>query len=226
MPAPLLLTFAELEFLLASCPRPTEPIRERLRLTPNGPGKGVMAAGLASLVIRGLCVADPADPENPDGVTLQPELLAVTATLASSHTQTSAGGWYGEQAATTHFFDTPRLRIAFRPGTFGHFAVDLGDGAEPLSKAVNAFVDWCARDGGPAATVVQSTAGGDVVSLAVALKPDGTWYLSDDADSPDHGTPTSRAVIRRQLADLLDRAPDLQSAAAGPVPAARPHAGA
>ena len=95
-----------------------------------------------------------------------------------------------------------------------------------MSKVVNAFVDWCARDGGPAATVVQSTAGGHTVSLAVALKPDGAWYLSDDADSPDHGTPTSRAVIRRRLADLLDRTPDLPSATAGPVRAARSHAGA
>ncbi|MEZ0112325.1 hypothetical protein ABH920_006344 [Catenulispora sp. EB89] len=226
MSAPLLLTFAELEFLLVSCPAPAEPIRERLRLTPNGPGAGVVAAGLASLVIRGLCVADSADPENPDGVTLQRELLAVAATLASSHTRTSVGGWHGEQAVVTHFFDTPRLRLALRLGRFGHFAVDLGDGAEPLSKVVNTFVDWCAREGGPAATVVQSTAGGHTVSLAVALKPDGAWYLSDDANSPDHGTPTSRAVIRRRLADLLDRTPDLPSRTGGPVPAARPQTGA
>ena len=116
MPAPLLLTFAELEFLLASCPPPTQAVRERLRLTPNGPDKGVVAAGFASLVIRGLCVADPADPENPDGITLQPELLAVAATLASGHTQTSVGGWYGEQTATTHFFDTPGSASPFVSG--------------------------------------------------------------------------------------------------------------
>lgn len=203
MPTPLILTFAELEFLLASCPPPVDAVRARLRLASGGPADGVVAAGLASLLARGLCSIDPTA-ENPYGITMRPELLAAAAGLVSNRTRTSAAGWVGEQAFVTHFFDTPQVRLALRPGALGRFAVDFGEGSEPLGKVANTFVDWCARDGGPAAAVVESTDGERTVSFAVALEPDGTWYMSDSGESPDRGTPTSRGAIRRRVSALLE----------------------
>src|SRR4051812_26999046 len=100
-----LCTFAELEFLLRSAAGPRgeradamDAVRRRLALQPDAATDIVTAAGVASLLARGLCT------DEGGSVVPGPLVLGAVAALSTLHTTTEAAGSAGERALSMHVF--------------------------------------------------------------------------------------------------------------------------
>src|SRR2546421_11864992 len=87
MADPLVLTFAEIEFVLRARPDQAEAVRRHLRINPEAATDIVVAAGVAALLARGLCTMS-----GPEVVPTAP-IVAVTAGFAAGAMHTQAVGW-------------------------------------------------------------------------------------------------------------------------------------
>lgn len=194
-----LFTFAELEFVLRSASGPgAAVVRERLNLQPEAAGDIVVASGMASLLARGLCTERDGDVVPGDLV------VAAVAALSTRHTVSEAAGWIDGRPVVVHLFSGTAARLAVYPGSFGLFRVEAIDPAEPLVRPFIRFLEQSTAGDGEAAAVFRSTAGdGPEVGLAAARNAEGTWLLSDTADSPDVGRPSSREAIVARLQELF-----------------------
>jgi hypothetical protein len=188
-----LCTFAELEFLLRSATGSAagelDGVRRLLGLRPEAATDIVTAAGVASLLARGLCTDEGGD------VVPGPLVLAAVAALSTLHTTTEAAGSAGDKTLAMHVFSGTAGRFAAYPGPFGLFGVEALDPAEPLASPLARFVDRCMAGDGEAAVVIKSDDGG---SLAIARAADGTWLLADGPSA----VPVSRADV---VAALVSR---------------------
>ena len=194
----LTLTFAEIEFFLRTRPVQQDGLRERLRLADGG--AAVAAAGVASLVARGLCTVEGSE------VRPTPQAMIVIQGLTEAHTMTEAVGWIEGRTIVMHLLTAAGIRLAIFPSAYGQFRTELLDPAEPLADPVVRFLDACT--GGPGtALLVRSGQGPAEVSAAIARDADGQWFLSDTADSPDRGVPTTREAVVARLAALLGPQP-------------------
>lgn len=202
-----LCTFAELEFLLRSAAGPhgeraaaMDAVRRRLGLQPEAATDIVTAAGVASLLARGLCT------EEGGGVVPGPLVLGAVAALSTLHTTTEAAGSADARTLQLHLFSGSAGRLAAYPGPFGLYGVEVLDPAEPLVAPLARFVDRCTAGTGEAAVVIRSaeTGEGAEVGLAIARTADGSWLLS--GDGPDGiaagGRPSSRDDV---VAALVER---------------------
>ena len=199
----LILTFAEIEFVLRSRPDQAEAVRAQLRINPEASSDIVVAAGVASLLARGLCTM-----AGTEEVVPTDPIIAVTAALATSRTHTEAVGWVGEQTVLVHLYTGSSAGIAVYPVAFGQFSVELLNPAEPLVVPVTRFLDACGAGEGEAAVAIRSTTGDEPeVSIAIARDGEGTWYVSDSLESPDKGVPTTRDGVLQRLTDLLGPRP-------------------
>ncbi|GAA1518974.1 hypothetical protein GCM10009827_037750 [Dactylosporangium maewongense] len=177
-----LCTFAELEFLLRSAAGPhgertaaMDGVRRRLALQPEAATDIVTAAGVASLLARGLCTDEGGD------VVPGPLVLGAVAALATLHTTTEAAGSTGDKTIAMHVFSGTAGRVATYPGPFGLFGIEVLDPAEPLASPLARFVDRCTAGEGEAAVAIAS----DGAGVAIARDADGTWMLSaDDGSGP------------------------------------------
>ncbi|MEV4512585.1 hypothetical protein AB0K00_26900 [Dactylosporangium sp. NPDC049525] len=194
-----LFTFAELEFLLRSAgAQPADAVRERLNLQSEASSDIVVASGMASLLARGLCTEVNGDVVPGDLV------VAAIAALSTRHTVSEAAGWIDGRPVVVHLFSGTAARIAVYPGSFGLYRVEAVDPAEPLARPLVRFLDLCTAGDGEAAVLFRSTAGdGPEVGVAAARNAEGTWLLSDTADSPDVGRPSSRDAIAARLEELF-----------------------
>lgn len=195
----LMCTFAELEFLLRSAAGPhgertarMDAVRRRLGLQPEASTDIVTAAGVASLLARGLCT------DEGGNVVPGPLVLGAVAALSTLHTMTEAAGSTGDRTLSVHVFSGAAARLAAYPGPFGLYGLDVLDPAEPLATPLARFVDLCTAGDGEAAVVIRSTAGeGPETGLAVARDAAGDWLLSDGAAGliPGAGRPSTRADV-------------------------------
>jgi hypothetical protein len=190
----MVLTFAEIGFLLRSNPPRYVGVRERLLL--EEPTDAVVAAGLSSLMARGLCA------RNGDEVAPGPEIVAISAGLSRARVAVRAAGRIGERTVLAHVFSGDEMVVALSPAEFGQFGVELLDRNVDLAEQVTRFVDACVVEGAESAVVVDA-AGEIEVSLAVAREADGTWFVSDTRESPDRGMPTDRAAVVARIAELF-----------------------
>jgi len=207
MSDPLVLTFAEVEFVIASCPVPPTSVRGQLRFAVEPPAEQVVASGLASLLARGLCsVVDGA-------VVPGPEVVLVAAGFVEARSHTAVAGWNGEVVRVMDVFSSPGVRLAVQTGGFGRYGFEVLDRVEPLSRPVTGFLDQCARVGA-ATVVVRSVSAEREVAFAITVDDAGTWHVSDSVRSPDRGIPCSSAEARYRIVELLD-APVVPWARAG-----------
>jgi hypothetical protein len=197
MNGPLVLTFAELEFVIKTLPEPAA-VRTSLGLDGEAMSETVFAAGLASLLARGLCVVKDGD------VVPESQVIGVAAAFVSSRLHVQAAGQTGSLPVAMHVFAAPSVRLAVFPAKFGQFVVELLDPVEPLSAPLTRFLDSCLSDNAETAVVIRSTAGDDVVAMAVAVDGSGTWYISDSVESPDRGVVSSRAGAASRIVELFD----------------------
>lgn len=197
-----LCTFAELEFLLRSAAGPRgeraagmDDVRRRLGLQPEASTDIVTAAGVASLLARGLCT-------DQGGSVVPGELvLGAVAALSTLHTTTEAAGSAGERTLELHLFSGTAARLAAYPGPFGLYGVEVLDPAEPLATPLARFVDRCTAGAGEAAVVIRSSTGDEPeAGLAIARAADGTWLLSD-GQTVTPGRPSSRDGVVTALVE-------------------------
>ncbi|WP_327009265.1 hypothetical protein OHA72_19720 [Dactylosporangium sp. NBC_01737] len=198
-----LCTFAELEFLLRSAAGPhgertagMDAVRRRLGLQPETATDVVTAAGVASLLARGLCT------DEGGNVVPGTLVLGAVAALSTLHTTTEAAGSAGDRTLAMFLFSGTAGRLAAYPGPFGLYGVEALDAAEPLAAPLARFVDRCTAGDGEAAVVIRSGAGdGPETGLAIARAADGTWLVSD-GQSATPGLPADRDDV---VAALVER---------------------
>ncbi|GIG57796.1 hypothetical protein Lfu02_21680 [Longispora fulva] len=193
----LVLTFAEIEFALQAGPAQATAVREHLRFTRATETEAVAAAGLASLLARGLCTLTGTD------AVPTPRMVAITAGLAGWRIHTEVAGRIADRVALTHLFSGPDARVALSPGAYGQFAMELLDPTEPLLAPVTRFVDACVAGGSGSAVLIRSTRDGRTVSLGVAVDEAGAWFVADSEGSPGQGTPTTRESVVSRISELL-----------------------
>ncbi|GAA2362128.1 hypothetical protein [Dactylosporangium salmoneum] len=198
---PVTLTFAELEFVLRSAAErgvDVDSVRRRLNFQPGVSTGIVVASGIASLLARDLCRLE--------GDRLVPGefVQCAIAALATRHTSTEAAGWMDERPVVVHLFSGVTGRLAVYPGSYGLFAVELIDAAEPLSAPVLRFLDLCTSGRGAATVLVRTQAGeADEAGVAVARSAAGAWFVSDSLERPDPGPPLGREAVVARLLSLL-----------------------
>jgi hypothetical protein len=190
---PLILTFAEIEFLLRGNP-PRIPVREQLRL--REPDDMIAAAGLASLLARGLCIREAED------VRPAKDLVPVIAAMSLADRGIRALGLVDDRETVVHLFLAAEAAVALSPAEFGQFTAELLDPAVPAAEQITRFVDACLPAGRESGVLVQAP-GADEVSLAVARDETGAWFLSDSVNSPDRSEPSSHAAVVERIATLF-----------------------
>ncbi len=213
MTDPFVLTFAEIDFLLAACPQRADAVRAALGVAGDDHGTATARAGLASLLARGLC-ADTAG-----SVTPGPEATSVIAALSTALRHIAAAGWRAEQPDVMHLYDGGAMRVALFPAPLGRYTVEFLNPEEPVSAPLMRFVDAIANspaDGHASALVIKDEAIADAhaqdipppdladVSVAVSVDTAGNWALSDSLRSADRWRPTSRDQVARRIAELMD----------------------
>jgi hypothetical protein len=194
----IVLTFAELEFLLRSCPGGRDLVLSTLRLVPEASSDMVGAAGFASLLARGLCVRDD------EQFYPVPELAPVVGALSAPTVAVSAMAWVGTDVTLAHVFTGPSHRIALYPRTRGQFAFELLDPAEGIPAVLARFIDQYLTGDVESVVMIRTGTGNDKVSLAVAVDGDRAWHLSDSISTPDRSVGVSRDGAMRRIVELFD----------------------
>jgi hypothetical protein len=192
----LILTFAEIEFLLQAATDPDPAIRARLRLSAE-PNPQTAAAGVSSLLARGLCRLESGKvvPGN--------QIVAVTAALAGPHQAIEAAGWISGQPVLMHLLTGELVRLAVLPAAYGQFTVELLDPAEPVIVPLERFLDACTASNAEEAVGLRTMTPRGEVAIAVAIDPNGQWYVSDSEQHPERGEPVSREQAVERLRALL-----------------------
>ncbi|MGI5237304.1 hypothetical protein [Dactylosporangium sp. CA-139066] len=198
---PVTLTFAELEFVLRSAAErgaDVGGVRRRLNFQPGVSTGIVVASGVASLLARDLCRLEGSEIV-PGGF-----VAAAIDALATRHTSTEAAGWMEERPVVVHLFSGLSGRLAVYPGSYGLFAAELIDAAEPLSAPVLRFLELCTSGPGAATVLVRTQPGvSEEAGVAVARSAAGAWFMSDSLERPDPGRPLARDAVVARLLRLL-----------------------
>jgi hypothetical protein len=202
----LMLTFAEIEFALRAGPAQADAVRSRLRLNPEAASDIVVAAGVSSLLVRGLATMPDDDLGSLD-VIPGATLVGVIAALSTARVLTEAAGWLPDRPAVLHVFSGPMVRLLLSPGAYGQFSAELADPAEPLVDVLGRFLDACSVGDRESAVVIRSTEDGNEIEVAIARDGSGTWRISDSVANPDSSLPTTRPGITARLDQLLRAQP-------------------
>lgn len=196
MEQPLVLTFAEIEFLLRVRTPRVPTIREDLGLAP--PDDTTAAAGLASLLARGMCAP------GGEGVVPSKELVVVVTGLATADRVTRVLGVTAGSTQLGAVLTGPAVHIGLTAAGSGQHVVQPIDLAVTAADQVRHVLDRVLGD--ESAVLVQSRSARGLVSIAVAVDADGSWYLSDSEDDPGRSTPVSREEAYERIAELLSDA--------------------
>jgi hypothetical protein len=203
----LSLTAAELAFMLgAQDPQLTSPAWRLLGLQAEG-APAVRAAGLASLLVRGLAVTDR------DQVQLAPDAGAVLDGLASPRVWAEIGVVSGEQQDGSLLFESAAARYLIAPRAHQTFLVTGLDRevplAEPLLTIVQSFLE---RQRPAVTTVIVQTAGSAAAGtgsrafvLAIGAGGEWSWGTGPAPEQLQQGLSKSEAVdhFERELAAFL-----------------------
>ncbi|GAB1510989.1 hypothetical protein [Actinophytocola sp. KF-1] len=186
----LVLTFAEIEFLLRVREPQDVDVRAELRLAGDGRNA---AAGLASLLARGLCSHDgervvPAD-----------DLVGVIGALSTATTATKALGWRDGQPVLLSLFTGPVVGLVLQPIGLGRYAVAALDPGRGLGDQLAGFIDSCLAGGNESAVLVRS---GDT-RIAVVTTAAGEWYVSDSLADPGTSRKSTRDGAVARVRELM-----------------------
>lgn len=211
----LMLTFAELELVLALRPRNSAVLRGNLRLTGDDASSSasLVRAGLASLLARGLCetvgdAEESASAPTLPGLRFGPDIsVLLTALAADDCVTTMAAGWCGERGSVVHVAGGGGARMALFPVPFGRFKAEVLDAGEPVSALVQRFLFRHLAEGETSALVATSVQGEWSVSAALAVDASGRWSFSDSIREPDHAVPVSRERALQRITEVFDGRP-------------------
>ncbi|MFC0436447.1 hypothetical protein [Kutzneria buriramensis] len=198
MPDEMILTFAEIEFLLRSR-EPKLDVRKLLRIKAEAAGDVVAAAGLASLLARDLCV------ETHGKVKLGREIAAIAAVLVTADIAVNALGWIGEDMVLLHVFSCPGGQLSFRAVGHGRFAVEVLAPDRPLSAGLVRLMDLCLTGDGESAVLLKmETTASEPISMAVARGVNGEWHLSDSALNATSSREVTPEAARARVVEVFD----------------------
>jgi hypothetical protein len=189
----LTLTFAEIEFMLRAHEPGQVDVREQLGLSGAEAGQRTAAAGIASLLARGLCTRDG------DRIVPSEDIVGVIGALATATRGTKALGWRDGDPVLLHLFTGPVVGVVLQSTGMGQYAVAPLDPARDLVDQLVGFVDACLADSRDSAVLVRS---GDV-RIAVATDADGDWYVSDSAHNADVGVRSTQDQVAARIRELL-----------------------
>ncbi len=197
----IVLTFAEIEFLLRSRTPVIDATRELLNLPAGSDSDAVAAAGLAGLLATGRCRVEA------DEIVPSEETVAIVAGLTTANRLVRAVGWVGDQTIVAYFFSGAENRFVLRQAQFGQYSVQSIAMDRPLSASLTEFVMSCLDSEGPRAVLVQLTTSSDSAGVAIAVDENASLVMSDTVESPDRGVPTDPRRIADRLVELLDDTP-------------------
>jgi hypothetical protein len=193
----MVLTFAEIEFLLRSR-QPKLDVQTLLGIKPEAAADVVAAAGLASLLARELCV------EADGSVKVGREIMAITAVLVTADIAVDALGWIGEDMVLLHMFSCPGGQLLFRPVGHGRFAVEALAPDQPLSTGLVQLVDRCLTGDGESAVLLKMlTTTRKPISMAVARGANGEWHLSDSATDATSSRRVTPEAARARIVEIF-----------------------
>jgi hypothetical protein len=208
----LTLTFAELEFLLALRPTRRAKLRGNLRFDGgDASAPSTARAGLASLLVRGLCetvYAGGGERASLPDLRFGGELSVLLMALSDDDGATTmAAAWCGERGSVVHLVDGGGARMALFPERFGRFRAEVLDAAEPVSALLRRFLSLHLADGIPSALVAVSTRGQRSAAVALAVDPAGQWSASDSVENPTQAVPVTRERALERIAVVFDSRP-------------------
>jgi len=210
MSEPTILTFAEISFALRASGERAAHLRSRLSINPEAGSDTVVAAGVSSLLARGLATVTDGDAAAHEQAITPGELMAgVTVGLSSYTTHTEVIGWIVDEPAVLHILSGPYVRLMLSPASHGQFLTQLTDPSQPLAMDVDRFLDLCTVGQGEAAVGIrsESTATEHLpaidVSAAIARDASGNWHVSDSPTAANAGRPITRGGVSAFLANVL-----------------------
>jgi hypothetical protein len=189
----LVLTFAEIEFLLRAREPEHVDVREQLGLATGAAADQNAAAGLASLLARGLCT------RTGDRVVPSDDLVGIAGALAVATRGTKSLGWQDGNPVLLNLFTGPALGVVLQPTAFGQYAVAPLDPEHGLTDQLVGFVDACLAGTRDSAVLVRS---GDM-RIAVATTAAGDWHISDSLTNPDQSHLSTRDGAVARIRELL-----------------------
>jgi hypothetical protein len=193
----LVITFAEIEFLLRSR-EPKLDVRKLLRIKPEAAGDVIAAAGLASLLARGMCV------EADGKIKIDRQVAAIAAVLVVADIAVDALGWIGEDMVLLHVFSCPVGQFSFRPVGHGRFLVEALKPDQPLSTGLVKLMELClAGDGESAVLLKMVTTTSEPISVAVARGVNGEWHLSDSASNAMSSREVTPEAARARVVEVF-----------------------
>lgn len=186
----LVLTFAEIEFLLRV--REPEHVDVRAELGLAGDGTNA-AAGLASLLARGLCSQDG------ERVVPSDDLVGVIGALTTAARAIKALGWRDGLPVLLNLFTGPVVGIVLQPTGLGQYAVATLDPGHGLDDQLVGFLDACLTDGNESAVLVRS----GETRIAIATTAAGEWYVSDSYADPGASRKSTRDGAVARVRELM-----------------------
>lgn len=194
----IVLTFAEIEFLLRSRTPVIESTRELLDLPAGSDSDVVAAAGLAGLLATARCRVEA------DEIVPSEETVAIVAGMTTADRLVRTVGWVGDQTIVAYFFSGAEHRLVLRQAQFGQYSVQSIGMDRPLSAFLSEFVMSCLDSDEPRAALVQLTTRSDSAGIAITVDESASLVMSDTVESPDRGVPTDPQRIADRLVELLD----------------------
>lgn len=193
----LVLTHAEIEFLLQWRPPEHIAIRELLDLAFDERREDAVKTGLASLLARGLCVPDG------DGVEASATLRPVVTGFTTARIGTRACGRADSRNLLVHILYGPDGSLALFPAGPDRFTVAALDQKVAFVDQITRFVDSCQTAKERSTVVIQAITRADRVGIALMTDESGAWFVSDSEESPDRATPSTRRQAMRRIRELL-----------------------
>lgn len=197
VPESLVLTHAEIEFLLQWRPPRHIAIRELLDLEFDDSREHSVKSGLASLLARGLCVPDG------DDVAASPTLRPVVTGFTTARVGTRATGRADRKNLLVHMVHGPDGSLALFPAGPDRFTVAELDQQVSFVEQITRFVDSCQSGRERSTVVIQTITRGDRVGIALRTDETGAWFVSDSEESPDKARRATRRQALRRIRELL-----------------------
>jgi len=194
----LVLSHAEIEFLLQWRPPEHIAIRELLDLGSDDRREYTVKVGLASLLARGLCVR-----VGDGSVAPSPKLSQVVDGLSTARIGTRAFGRADQRNVLVHIVHGPDGSLALFPAGPDRFAVAALDQSVAFVEQLTRFVDSCQTSKERSTVVIQAITSADRVGIALVTDESGAWFVSDSEESPDRATPSTRRQAIRRIQELL-----------------------
>jgi hypothetical protein len=193
----LLLTRAEIDFLLRAHPCDGVQVRTELALGSEDDTQEQARAGLSSLIVRGLCVHD--------GKNVVPteQLVGVVACLTTAQSASSVLVQDREHVILVHAFAGPISGVLLVAREFGVYVVRMFESGTSIVDQVVSVLDQHLTDSPGMSALVRGTSRRGLVSASINVDSARNWYLADSCDAPDRSARTTRAEATLRVRELV-----------------------